>query len=592
MGGFDESLPRISIGCARLLHRPPQRPAAVQGDDRLPETAAGAAAPPHYAEYSRYYQAQALFQGDVEAWEKWNKMIIRQFKQTQQADGSFKGQHGPSICHVDVASGAGPQLPFPADLRALMTTIIRSSMFVVRCSTFLMRSATILWATLAVSLTCGAELSKPAAATVLHLTNGGYVAGELKNSGGPSRLGWQSPLFAAPFDFDVNLVNAVHFPLPASCPMPSASIASSCRRETCCSGHWRAGQGRYSISTFRRSAACTSRQSDLLRFSRLARQRRPGVPGPERHGRLAVACRSTGLERRIRPPGDEPGRRLAAQPFRASRAGGRRVRNLVEEKAGLHPGPGGRRRRKAVPAGLAVRGLGRRPGGPPRNRRRQRPGARCKRSRPDRAAPISQVYLDQNEGQLPRLFLGGQKTRRLETNREPLPVSPGGVRLDNKHGDLRLERLRIARWAGGSSPRSSRPTNPASIAPTGRSSMDASPGSTPPRASFWSARKSRGTSRCRRHRSGVMPVGRRCRATGGPRQLSGRHPGERGARQSRRMGGVARRARNQGTIAAADRRVAVADRPAAPGDRQRRADAGPTRDARSRWPPASRPTGR
>jgi hypothetical protein len=48
----------------------------------------------HYAEYTAYYQAQALYQGDVDAWEKWNKLQIRRLKQAQQPDGSFPGQMG------------------------------------------------------------------------------------------------------------------------------------------------------------------------------------------------------------------------------------------------------------------------------------------------------------------------------------------------------------------------------------------------------------------------------------------------------------------------------------------------------------------
>ena len=50
-----------------------------------------------YPEYTRYYQSQALFQGDVAAWEKWNKQLVRQFKQTQRPDGSFSGQYGLSF---------------------------------------------------------------------------------------------------------------------------------------------------------------------------------------------------------------------------------------------------------------------------------------------------------------------------------------------------------------------------------------------------------------------------------------------------------------------------------------------------------------
>src|SRR5262249_19612200 len=48
-----------------------------------------------WVDYQRYYQAQALFQGDVEAWKKWNKLLVQQLKSEQSADGSFAGQHGP-----------------------------------------------------------------------------------------------------------------------------------------------------------------------------------------------------------------------------------------------------------------------------------------------------------------------------------------------------------------------------------------------------------------------------------------------------------------------------------------------------------------
>jgi hypothetical protein len=44
-----------------------------------------------HPEYYRYYAAQALFQGDYEAWQKWNKNTIRLFKENQQADGGFGG---------------------------------------------------------------------------------------------------------------------------------------------------------------------------------------------------------------------------------------------------------------------------------------------------------------------------------------------------------------------------------------------------------------------------------------------------------------------------------------------------------------------
>ena len=50
-----------------------------------------------YLEYGRYYQAQALFQGDIEAWEKWNKNLVRRLKSVQADDGSIKGSQGTYV---------------------------------------------------------------------------------------------------------------------------------------------------------------------------------------------------------------------------------------------------------------------------------------------------------------------------------------------------------------------------------------------------------------------------------------------------------------------------------------------------------------
>jgi len=97
IGGFDNSLARVSI--ATLVYSVsrrkdlPQFKATIGFLRQQLEQAAGNGWP----EYTRYYQAQALFQGDVDAWEKWNKLLIRQLKQAQLPNGSFPGQNGPSI---------------------------------------------------------------------------------------------------------------------------------------------------------------------------------------------------------------------------------------------------------------------------------------------------------------------------------------------------------------------------------------------------------------------------------------------------------------------------------------------------------------
>jgi len=44
-----------------------------------------------YAEYFRYYMSQALFQGDYEAWQKWNGVKVRELHDSQREDGAFAG---------------------------------------------------------------------------------------------------------------------------------------------------------------------------------------------------------------------------------------------------------------------------------------------------------------------------------------------------------------------------------------------------------------------------------------------------------------------------------------------------------------------
>lgn len=47
-----------------------------------------------WPEYARYYQAQALFQSDVQIWTQWNDRLIQKLKRSQKPDGSFDGDLG------------------------------------------------------------------------------------------------------------------------------------------------------------------------------------------------------------------------------------------------------------------------------------------------------------------------------------------------------------------------------------------------------------------------------------------------------------------------------------------------------------------
>jgi hypothetical protein len=97
MGGFGESLARSSI--ATLVYSVARRKDLKQYKATLDYIKQRIEQPVNqgWVEYTRYYQAQALFQGDVAAWEKWNKLLVRQLKAIQLQDGSFRGQMGTTI---------------------------------------------------------------------------------------------------------------------------------------------------------------------------------------------------------------------------------------------------------------------------------------------------------------------------------------------------------------------------------------------------------------------------------------------------------------------------------------------------------------
>ena len=93
LGGMGESMNRSAIG-SLVYSVGKKKDWQEYGNtlkhitDRLEHSEGG------YPHYFRYYMAQALFQGDFDAWQTWNRETIRLLGQTQQEDGSFPGSHG------------------------------------------------------------------------------------------------------------------------------------------------------------------------------------------------------------------------------------------------------------------------------------------------------------------------------------------------------------------------------------------------------------------------------------------------------------------------------------------------------------------
>src|SRR6266478_3491662 len=66
--------------------------------------------------------------------------------------------------------------------------------------------------------------AEPASPSMLHLANGGYAAGEIRDSAQPGMLRWQAGSFVSPFDFGVSEVNAIQWPAPAELSKPAGDF--------------------------------------------------------------------------------------------------------------------------------------------------------------------------------------------------------------------------------------------------------------------------------------------------------------------------------------------------------------------------------
>lgn len=94
LGGFGDSIARSSIAC--LVYSISKRRDLDQYEftKRYVTESIGLGNSFGWQDYARYYQAQALFQADIDAWEKWNTRLVRQLSDAQQENGSFDGELG------------------------------------------------------------------------------------------------------------------------------------------------------------------------------------------------------------------------------------------------------------------------------------------------------------------------------------------------------------------------------------------------------------------------------------------------------------------------------------------------------------------
>ena len=97
MGGMGDSPARTAIACLVFSISGRKDLKQYKATSTLLKTSDTNLVSDHYGEYTAYYKAQALFQADIAAWEKWNKNLIIELKQKQKSDGRFDGNFGPAV---------------------------------------------------------------------------------------------------------------------------------------------------------------------------------------------------------------------------------------------------------------------------------------------------------------------------------------------------------------------------------------------------------------------------------------------------------------------------------------------------------------
>jgi peroxiredoxin len=286
-----------------------------------------------------------------------------------------------------------------------------------------------------------------AESAVLHLTNGGFVAGELKGSGAASRLGWQSPLFTGSFAFDVDGVNAVHFPLPPVLPRAQGDYRFELSQGDVLFGALVRWEGERLELDVPRIGRVLVPKTDVLRINRWRDSTDLVYLGPNGLAgwRTSSAAGKGWYEEFGHLTTDQDGASLRSDfelPLRAAiefelswkkrpdfvlALGAGDDDALFQQAWRFEVWDGDLVFKREIPNEADLAAVQKISAGPGRAH--------------------LYVYLDQEQGRCQVYSSQGEQLADLT-----LPAdhqkSLAGVRLDNMHGGLRLERLRIARWAG------------------------------------------------------------------------------------------------------------------------------------------------
>jgi len=279
---------------------------------------------------------------------------------------------------------------------------------------------------------------------VLYLMDGGFVPGVFRASADPKVLRWHARSFAQPFDFPLNAVNAVQCPAPEPSVKPRGEYCFELQDDDVVYGDVVA------LTDERIEVETPGVGRLLLRRERVRRLYRWQGADSIYLGPIGL----TGWKDAATPPRwrDDGGHLLTNQPGSVYADLG------IPEKAMIEVELSWKRKADFVLA-FAVDA----------NEANDRDAfhleawdtdvvAIGESAREADVAAVQQVgkgegrvqvqaYLDQKEGRLAVLAPGGKPLGFLNVKPKK-PETRRGIRLTNRGGDVRLERLRIARWSG------------------------------------------------------------------------------------------------------------------------------------------------
>ncbi len=293
-----------------------------------------------------------------------------------------------------------------------------------------------------------ATAPEPTNGPVLHLSNGGFATGTLRDSPAPRTLRWQAPAFSTPFDFAATGVGAVYWPAPPRLPEPEGDWAFELAGGDALFGGLIALDDEAAELETTRLGRLRIARAGLLRIVRRRGNAGTIYSGPNGLAAWVRSSNDSWREESGQPLTDQAGANLHADlglPERAAvefelswktKADFALALGVVDDASvrrgfrfEVWDGDLVVNRETDTTADLAL--LRKLPDGPGRVR--------------------LTAYLDQKAGRILVAAPDGTPMADL-TVPNPKARPLGGIDLTNVGGDVRLERLRITRWDGAPPP--------------------------------------------------------------------------------------------------------------------------------------------